>query len=53
VIGLRNGVLQIGVANAALLSELASFHRHSLLKELQSRANHGHIRGLKFRLRGK
>ena len=51
VMGLKNGVLQIGVGNAALLSELTSFHRHSLLESLQKCAADYAIRDLKFRLR--
>lgn len=52
VIGINRGALQIAVTNAALLSELASFHKASLLQALQ--ANHADlkIRDLKFRLRG-
>ncbi len=53
VIGLKNGVLQVGVANAALLSELTSFHRHSLLQALRSEAGDNGIRDLKFRLRSR
>jgi hypothetical protein len=51
VMGLKNGVLQIGVSNAPLLSELASFHRHALLASLQKSGGEHHIRDLKFRLR--
>jgi predicted nucleic acid-binding Zn ribbon protein len=53
VLGLKNGVLQVGVANAALLSELTAFHRHSLLQTLRTEAAHTGIRDLKFRLRGR
>jgi len=52
VIGIRNGTLQIGVSNAALRGELASFHRHSLLESLQRSDAGRHIRDLKFMLRG-
>jgi hypothetical protein len=51
VMGLRHGVLQIGVSNAALLGELTSFHRHSLLESLQKSNGDYAIRDLKFRLR--
>lgn len=51
VMGLKHGVLQIGVCNAALLSELASFHRHSLLESLQRSGGQHGIQDLKFRLR--
>lgn len=53
VLGLKNGVLHVGVANAALLSELTSFHRHSLLQTLRTEAAQTGIRDLKFRLRGR
>ncbi len=51
VLGLKHGVLQIGVSNAALLGELTSFHRHSLLESLQKCGADYAIRDLKFRLR--
>lgn len=51
VLGLRNGVLQIGVGSAALLSELASFHRHSLLDSIQREELGRKIRDIKFKLR--
>jgi predicted nucleic acid-binding Zn ribbon protein len=51
VMGIKNGVLQVGVSNAALLSELASFHRHSLLEALQASSGELAIRDVKFRLR--
>ncbi len=51
VLGLKNGVLQIGVANAALLSELAAFHRTALLEALRKTPDSAGIRDLKFRLK--
>lgn len=51
VLGLKNGVLQVGVANAALLSELAAFHRTALLEALQKTPESAGIRDLKFRLK--
>ncbi|REJ72651.1 MAG: DUF721 domain-containing protein [Planctomycetota bacterium] len=51
VLGIRNGVLQIGVGSASLLSELASFHRHALLESLQNDQQGCKIRDLKFKLR--
>ncbi len=47
---LRNGVLEIGVANSALLSQLTSFQRIELLDQLQTRHPQLKIRDLKFRL---
>ena len=52
VLGFRGNILQIGVANAALLSELASFHKVSLLKQLRQQNSDLTIRDLKFRLQG-
>jgi predicted nucleic acid-binding Zn ribbon protein len=52
VIGLRKGSLLIGVGNAALLSELAAFHKHDLLEKVQEASQDAAIRDLKFRLRG-
>ncbi|MCA9038839.1 MAG: DUF721 domain-containing protein [Planctomycetaceae bacterium] len=52
VIGLKRGVLQIGVSNAPLLSELVAFRRLQLLKKLQEEASELKVRDLKFILRG-
>ena len=51
VLSLRNGVLQIGVSNSALMSELASFHKVELLERLQEQNKRVSIRDLRFRLR--
>ena len=50
VLGVRRGILQIGVASAPLLSELVSFHKTELLERLQSEHADLKIRDLKFRL---
>ena len=48
VMGLRNGVLTIGVNSSPLLSELSSFHHERLLEALQ--AKHGQrVKVLKFK----
>lgn len=52
VMGIRNGILQIGVANSAMLGELVSYHRHALLRCLQQDHAYLRIRELKFRLKG-
>ena len=52
VLGVKRGVLQVGVSNAPLLSELVSFHRESLLRKLQQQHASLKIRDLKFRLKG-
>jgi hypothetical protein len=51
-LGVRNGVLQVGVASSGLLSELATFHKHSLLERLQNQYKHLKIHDIKFKLRG-
>ena len=48
VMGLKNGVLTVGVISSPLLSELSSFHHERLLEALQ--AKHGQrIKDLKFK----
>lgn len=51
VVGLKRGVLEVGVGNAALLSELVSFHNQSLLDTLQTSRPELSVRSLKFRLK--
>lgn len=50
VLGLKRGVLEIAVENAAMLNELVSFHRHRLLKELQGFDQRTRVRDVRFRL---
>lgn len=52
VLGIKRGVLQVGVSNAPLLSELASFHKGSLLEVLTKKHADLKIRDLKFLLKG-
>lgn len=52
VAGVTNGVLQVGVASSALLSELASFHKWSLLERLQQLQPQIPISDIRFKLRG-
>jgi hypothetical protein len=52
VLNIHRGVLHVAVTNAPLLSELASFHKSSLLAALTEEYPHLRIRDLKFRLRG-
>jgi len=52
VLGIRRQVLQIGVAHAPLLGELASFHRTDLMAALNSRHPELRIRDIKFLMRG-
>ena len=52
VLGVRDGVLRVGVAHAALLSELESFHKQNILERIRSLRPDLRIRDLKFLLRG-
>jgi len=52
VIGVRHGVLHVGVQNSALLGELASFHKDRLLDEMRRRMPESRLRGVKFKLNG-
>lgn len=51
VMGLKAGVLEVGVANAALLNELASFHQLPLLKKMRTEYSEQTIRDLRFKLK--
>lgn len=53
VISFQRGILNIGVSNAALLSELVSFHQGELLGRLKREHADLKIRSLKFRLQGR
>lgn len=52
VLGVNRGVLQVGVSSAALLGELASFHKARLVADLKSKFPALKLRDIKFRLRG-
>lgn len=52
VLGVNRGVLQIGVSSAAMLGELASFHKGRLVSDLKARYPALKLRDIKFRLRG-
>lgn len=47
----KRGILHVAVSNAALLNELVSFHKRSLLAALKERQPQLKIRELKFRLK--
>jgi predicted nucleic acid-binding Zn ribbon protein len=51
VISLQRGVFEIGVANSALLSDLATFQKPALLLKLKSEFPQHKVRDIKFRLR--
>ena len=48
--GIKDGVLQIAVTNSAMLQELDSFHKWSLLEQFASEHSDLRIRDVKFRL---
>jgi predicted nucleic acid-binding Zn ribbon protein len=48
VSGLRRGVLEVVVANAALMQELAHFHKRRILEQLRRRLP-GKVSDLRFR----
>ena len=52
VLGVNRGVLQVGVASAAMLNELASFHKAKLVGGLKTKFPEMKLRDIKFRLRG-
>jgi predicted nucleic acid-binding Zn ribbon protein len=52
VLGVHRGVLQIGVSSAAMMGELASFHKLRLIEQLQTHYPDLKLKGIKFRLRG-
>lgn len=51
VMGLYRGVLQIAVSNNGVLSEINSFHKQTLLENLQQQHPQLKIKELKFRLK--
>ncbi|MHC4876386.1 MAG: DciA family protein [Planctomycetota bacterium] len=51
VLGLKRGVLEIGVSNSALLNELVSFQKMVLLERLKSEHPEQNIKDIRFRLR--
>lgn len=50
---IRNGVLTVVVSSSALLSELVSFHKSSLLARFKADHPRLRIRDLKFKLQGR
>jgi hypothetical protein len=52
VLGIRRGVLQVAVGNSPLLSELAAYHKPSLLAALSRECPELNVRDLKFVMRG-
>jgi predicted nucleic acid-binding Zn ribbon protein len=52
VLGIRRSVLQVAVGNSPLLSELAAYHKASLLAALSRECPELKVRDLKFVLKG-
>ena len=50
--GIKNGVLHVGVSNSALLGELVAFHRERLLADLNRAAPQLRIQEIKFKVKG-
>ena len=53
VMGIKNRIVQVGVENSALLNELNSFHKKSLLTKLQQEYGKQDVRDIRFRLKSK
>ena len=51
VLGLKRGVLEVGVTNSALLNELVSFQKTVLLDRLKAEHPEQNIKDIRFRLR--
>lgn len=49
-VAIKNGVLHVGVSNAPMLSELASFHKPEILQNLKRDWSDLRIRDIKFKL---
>jgi predicted nucleic acid-binding Zn ribbon protein len=52
ILGIRRSVLQVAVGNSPLLSELAAYHKPSLLAALARECPELKVRDLKFVLKG-
>ena len=51
VLGLKRGVLQVGVDNSALMNELASFQKVGFLRTFQKEHSERKITDIRFKLR--
>jgi len=51
--GIKNRIVMVGVENSALLNELNSFHKGSLLKNMQKEYGKQDVRDIRFRLKSK
>ena len=51
--GIKKRIVMIGVENSALLNELNSFHKASLLQKLQKEYGKQDVRDIRFRLKSK
>lgn len=49
-VAIKNGILHVGVGNAPMLSELASFHKQQILQNLKRDWSDLRIRDIKFKL---
>jgi hypothetical protein len=51
VLGLKRGVLEVGVDNSALMNELASFQKAGFVRKLQKEHSDHKISDIRFKLR--
>ncbi|MFK7778731.1 MAG: DUF721 domain-containing protein [Gimesia sp.] len=51
--GIKNRIVMVGVENSALLNELNSFHKGSLLQKMQKEYGKQDVRDIRFRLKSK
>ena len=51
--GIKNRIVMVGVENSALLNELNSFHKSSLLQKMQTEYGKQDVRDIRFRLKSK
>jgi predicted nucleic acid-binding Zn ribbon protein len=51
VLGLKRGVLEVGVDNSALMNELASFQKAGFLRKFQKEHSEHKISDIRFKLR--
>lgn len=50
---IKNRIVHVGVENSALLNELNSFHKSSLLQKFQKEYGKQDVRDIRFRLKSK
>lgn len=51
VLAVKRGVLEVGVDNSALMNELVSFHKATLLRKFQKEHPEHKLKDIRFKLR--